>query len=371
MDFDITIIGAGVVGLAIATELSKLNQRILLIEKNAKFGEVTSSRNSEVIHAGIYYEPNSLKAKLCVEGKELLYKWCEQYNVPYVRLGKYIVSVNKEDEENLEFLYQQAIANGVKRLEYVNLEKFHKEEPLIKASKALFSPETGTLDSHKFMQSLENYATNNSVEIVYHHKVVGINKEQDGYAIEVQFQDQKFQILTGMVINSAGLYSDEIAKIIGLDINKLGYRQTFCRGHYFKMSSYKTKIAKHLIYPVPEKNWSGTGVHITLDIAGNLRFGPDVQYLKDNIEDYRIPDERKILFYEDIKRYLPSINYDDLVADQAGIRPKLQKEKEKHKDFIINEESKNGFKGLINLIGIESPGLTASLAIAKYVSKYI
>lgn len=369
MDFEIVIIGAGVVGLAIAAELSKISKNILLVEKFPNFGNGTSSRNSEVIHSGIYYPTNSLKSTLCVEGNRLMYDWCKKYNIPHNKIGKYIVAVSNEDEENLFKIFEQGKINGVNTLELISTEELKKVEPNINASLAIFSPTTGIIDSHSLMQSFEIQAINNGLEIVYNHKVIGIEKLSSGYQITLEFDENKFTIQTEKVINSAGLYADKIAELVGLDIDTLGYRQFFCRGHYFKTS--KQHIARHLIYPVPEKNWSGIGVHITIDLAGNIKFGPDVMYLTENIEDYTIPMERKPLFYQSIKRYLPLIELEDLQPDQAGIRPKIQKNGEPQKDFIISEENEKGLNGFINLIGIESPGLTSSIAIAKYVKSLL
>jgi L-2-hydroxyglutarate oxidase LhgO len=369
MDFEIVIIGAGVVGLAIAAELSKISKNILLVEKFPNFGNGTSSRNSEVIHSGIYYPTNSLKSKLCVEGNRLMYDWCKKYNIPHNKIGKYIVAVSNEDEENLFKIFEQGKINGVNTLKLISTEELKKVEPNINASLAIFSPTTGIIDSHSLMQSFEIQAINNGLEIVYNHKVIGIEKLSSGYQITLEFDENKFTIQTEKVINSAGLYADKIAELVGLDIDTLGYRQFFCRGHYFKTS--KQHIARHLIYPVPEKNWSGIGVHITIDLAGNIKFGPDVMYLTENIEDYTIPMERKPLFYQSIKRYLPLIELEDLQPDQAGIRPKIQKHGEPQKDFIISEENEKGLNGFINLIGIESPGLTSSIAIAKYVKSLL
>jgi L-2-hydroxyglutarate oxidase LhgO len=369
MDFEIVIIGAGVVGLAIAAELSKISKNILLVEKFPNFGNGTSSRNSEVIHSGIYYPTNSLKSKLCVEGNRLMYDWCKKYNIPHNKIGKYIVAVSNEDEENLFKIFEQGKINGVNTLKLISTEELKKVEPNINASLAIFSPTTGIIDSHSLMQSFEIQAINNGLEIVYNHKVIGIEKLSSGYQITLEFDENKFTIQTEKVINSAGLYADKIAELVGLDIDTLGYRQFFCRGHYFKTS--KQHIARHLIYPVPEKNWSGIGVHITIDLAGNIKFGPDVMYLTENIEDYTIPMERKPLFYQSIKRYLPLIELEDLQPDQAGIRPKIQKNGEPQKDFIISEENEKGLNGFINLIGIESPGLTSSIAIAKYVKSLL
>lgn len=371
MDFDIVIIGAGVVGLAIASELSHTGKNILVLEANSNFGQETSSRNSEVIHAGMYYPSNSLKANLCVEGNRLMYEWCDRFNVPHQRIGKYIIAITKEDEAGLSALYRQGIANGVPGLELLTKKEFEKIEPYIQAESALFSSSTGIVDSHSLMQSLETNAINNGVTLAYNHQVINIEKGISEYCLSVKFEDETFSITSNKIINSAGLNSDKIAELAGLDLDKENYRLHFAKGHYFRLIPGKNFIAKHLIYPAPQKNWSGIGIHITLDLAGSIKFGPDIKYMSENSLDYSFQDGLLNSFYNSIKRYVPTILPTDIFPDLVGIRPKLQKSGDTFRDFIIQEESKKGLNGFWNLIGIESPGLTASLAIGKYIASKI
>ena len=372
MDYEVVIIGAGVVGLAIAAELSNSRQNILVIERHPSFGRETSSRNSEVIHSGIYYPENSLKTLLCVEGNRLLYEWCGKYNVPHNRLGKYIAAVDDEDIENLHNLYEQGKRNGVTDLQLIPSQALNKVEPNIKAQEAIFSANTGIIDSHSLMQSFENYAVNNSVDIIYNHTVEQIEKIADGYNLSIKsMDDDLFNIATSIVINSAGLESDKISASAGIDIRQNHYQLHYCRGHYFRVAPSKSNLVKHLIYPAPAKNWIGLGIHITPDLAGMLKLGPDTMYLHENKQDYSIPEELKGKFYESVRRFLPQLELQDLTPDQAGIRPKLQGPNDGFRDFIIKNERELGLTNFIDLIGIDSPGLTSCIAIAKYVREII
>jgi L-2-hydroxyglutarate oxidase LhgO len=372
MDYDVVVIGAGVVGLAIAAELSNSRQNILVIERHPSFGWETSSRNSEVIHSGIYYPEDSLKTQLCVEGNRQLYQWCSKYNVPHKQLGKYIVAVDDADIENLHNLYEQGKKNGVDNLQLISEKELNKVEPNIIAREAIFSPNTGIIDSHSLMQSFENYAINHSVDIIYNHSVEKNEKIAEGYNLFIKSMDGDiFKISSLIVINSAGLDSDRIAQSVGIDIEKNHYQLHYCRGHYFKVTPGKCNLVKHLIYPAPAKNSVGLGIHITPDLTGMLKLGPDTMYLPENIQDYTIPEGLKEKFYESVRRFFQQLELQDLTPDQAGIRPKLQGPNEGFRDFIIKNEHELGFPNFINLIGIDSPGLTSCIAISKYVSSII
>jgi L-2-hydroxyglutarate oxidase LhgO len=253
----------------------------------------------------------------------------------------------------------------------VSKKDFSKIEPNIKAELALYSPTTGIVDSHSFMQSLEANATNNTVTFAYNHQVFGIEKTSESYYLNVKSGDEIFQISGNIIFNSAGLNSDKIAEMAGIDIDKENYRLAFAKGHYFRLAPSKNHISKHLIYPAPQKNWTGIGIHITHDLAGSIKFGPDIQYMPQKILDYSFNKDIHQKFFDSINRYAPDVNFNDIVPDQVGIRPKLQKEGEGFRDFIIQEETEIGLPNFWNLIGIESPGLTASLAIAKYISTQI
>jgi L-2-hydroxyglutarate oxidase LhgO len=371
MDYDLVIIGAGVVGLACSNIFSQKGLKTLVLEKNHSFGEETSSRNSEVIHAGMYYPKNSLKAKLCVEGNKLLFEWCVQNNVPFRKTGKFIIALTNDEIPQMENIYRRGRENGVENLQHCTLDFLEKSNLGVKAAAALWSPDTGIIDSHRLMESYIEIAKMNDCDFAFNHKVTGIENISDGYKIIIQSDEDIFEIQSNKVINSAGLYSDTIAELAGIDIEKNNYKLHFCKGHYFRIHSSKKHLASNLIYPVPQEDFAGLGVHVTVDMAGELKLGPDTLYLDDKIQDYYVPESLKFKFFESAFRYLKNLELDDISADQSGIRPKLQGKGEPVRDFIICEESEKGFPGFVNLIGIESPGLTASLAIAKYVEKLL
>ena len=371
MDLHITIIGAGVVGLAIAAELSKKHENIFVFEKNSGFGQETSSRNSEVIHSGIYYPQNSLKTELCSVGNRLLYDWCDSYRVPYQKIGKFIIAINEEDCENLQLLFNNGIKNNIPGLKLVTSEEFTEIEPKIKAKKAIFSETTGIVDSHSLMASFEAYASNNGATFAYNHQINNISKIKGGYNLKILSGNETFFYTSEIVINAAGLMADKIAALPGINPDEADYQLSYAKGHYFRLKPGMSNLAEHLIYPVPQKNWIGLGIHITKDLSGSIKFGPDIHYLPDNILDYSYEPGIKEKFIESIHRYAPLVKFDDIQEDQVGIRPKLQKEGEGFRDFIINEESDKGFPGFWNLIGIESPGLTSAIAIGKYIAEKI
>jgi len=371
MDYNFVIIGGGVVGLACASFLSE-KKNTLLIERHPSFGWETSSRNSEVIHAGIYYPADTLKAKLCVPGNFSLYEWCQKNRVPHDRIGKYIIAVTKSEEEELENIFLRAKGNGVANICKVPLEKVRRDEPNVRVAAALWSPDTGIIDSHSLMQSFYDKSVQNSCDFAFNHTVSNLKKISGGWEIEISMPDGEiFKISSDIVINSAGLDSDTIATIAGLDIDKGNCRLNYVKGHYFRISERKKGLVNHLIYPAPLKNIAGLGTHITIEMSGGMKLGPDILYLNNRVQDYSVPDELRESFYLAASQYLIGLEREDLVPDQAGIRPKLQKEGGDFRDFIIREESANGLPGLINLIGIESPGLTCCIEIAKMVKSFI
>jgi len=370
MDADITIIGAGVVGLAIAEKVSEEHNNVFLIEKHLSFGQETSSRNSEVIHAGIYYTMGSLKARLCVEGKWLLYDYCKKYNIPYNNCGKLIVATSKEEITVIEGLWQTAIRNSVNDLLFLERYQIAELQPDIFALKALFSPSTGIVDSHSLMKQYETNTINNGGQVVYGSEVTGISKINNGYRITLLDSDKRnYSFTTRIVINSAGLTSDKVSEMVGLTDDNL--KILFCKGEYFRINPPKNRLIKRLIYPVPHQNMEGIGIHVTMDMGGGVKLGPDVKYLESNIYDYKLTASKQEAFFKSAKKFLPFLEYDDLAPEMAGIRPKIQKPGEPLRDFYIMEETKRGYPGFINLIGIESPGLTSSISIAKYVNDLI
>ncbi len=370
MDAEITIIGAGVVGLAIAEKISEVSDNVFLIEKHPTFGQETSSRNSEVIHAGIYYPKGSLKSRLCVEGKTLLYDYCKKYEIPFNNCGKLIVATSEDEISIIEGIRQTANDNGVDDLLTLVKEEISDLEPNIFALKALFSPSTGIVDSHSLMKRYEINTLNNGGQIVYGSEVRGIRRIEKGYEITILDADKKlYNYTTKLVINSAGLTSDKISEMAGMKDENL--KIMFCKGEYFRLNPPKNRLLNRLVYPVPIHNLEGIGIHVTIDMAGGVKLGPDVTYLESNIYDYKVTPTKQEAFYRSAKKFLPFLEFNDIAPEMAGIRPKIQKPGEPIRDFYITEETGRGCPGFINLIGIESPGLTSSIAIANYVMNLI
>jgi len=363
-EVDVAIIGAGVVGLAIAAEVAQEEKGTFVFEKNRTFGLEVSSRGSEVIHAGIHYPEDSLKAKLCVEGKNLLYQLCERHGIGYKRLGKIIVAVKEKEVKELERIYEQGRRNGVEDLTLLSRKELKKLEPNIEGISGLLSPTTGILNVHSLMKFFSSQARERGTEIVFNTEVIGIEKAGTKYKVQIRDRDGVSSFIATIVINSAGLNSDKIAQLAGIDIAHVGYKLHYCKGEYFSLNSKRGHLVERLIYPIPGQ--AGLGIHLTLDLEGRMRLGPNARYV-DEI-DYSVDETQKEAFYEFAKRFLPLLELEDLEPEFAGIRPKLQAPGEVFRDFIIAHEEKIGFPGLINLIGIESPGLTASPAIARYVA---
>ncbi len=359
----ITIIGAGVVGLAIAAELSREYDDIVVLENHERFGQETSSRHSEVIHSGIYYPPNLLKAGLCVDGARLLYEYCEKHSIPHSKLGKLIVASDESEVTALQELYETGIQNGVKGLTLIGKDEINKMEPNVNAVAAIYSPNTGIIDSHSLMSHLHRVANASGVLFSFNTEADFIEKQKNGYVIGIKNNNYKFA--SSIVINSAGLSADYVAELAGVDIDTAGYRLSYCKGSYFSYSR-KSPI-KMLVYPVPHKDLSGLGIHATLDLSGRLRFGPDAEYV--DAIDYKVDAGKRDVFYESAKNYIKGLDKEALNPDMAGIRSKIKGEG--IKDFVIKHEVSKGMEGFINLIGIESPGLTASLSIAKYVKNMV
>jgi L-2-hydroxyglutarate oxidase LhgO len=367
-DFEIAVIGAGVVGLAIASRLSEKHPRIVVLEKNEKYGMETSSRNSEVIHAGIYYEPNSLKARLCVQGRDELYSLCKAHEIIYRPLTKIITATTKSELTKLESIQQNAAKNGV-QLQHLDRKAVIKLEPHIATEGALFSPLTGVISVHDLMDFFFQTIQSNRGIVQHRCEVKTIQPVNGGYELVIQDVGTQSSITSEIVINAAGLGSDLIAQMIGIDIDKEDLRLNYVKGSYFAITPSKANLVSRLVYPVPVNE--GLGVHALMDWGGRLKFGPDVEYLEGRTLNYSVAEEKQHAFAESIRRILPEINDKDISPDMSGIRPKLQKKGKPARDFVIVHEKDRGLIGFINLIGIESPGLTSSPAIARYVENLL
>jgi L-2-hydroxyglutarate oxidase LhgO len=360
---DVCIVGAGVVGLAIAAEITKPGRRVFILDRNRTFGLETSSHNSQIIHDGFNNPTDSLKTLLCLQGRPLLYELCEKYHIGCRHMDKMVVAANAEETKEIERLYQLGIKNGLNDLTFLTRAQIKRLEPNVEAVAGFLSPSTGIIDVHSLMQSFYGRARENGADFVFNAEVVGIEKVTSGFKVSIKQADSVSSLHTTIVINAAGLYSDKIASLAGIDINKTHYKIHYCKGEYFGVDSRLKGIVGRLVYPVPEQ--AGTGIHIDLDLEGNIKLGPSARYV-DSI-DYSVDENNKADFYRAAHRYLPAIQMDDLSPDFAGVRPKLQGPGESFRDFVIVDESDKGLPGLIDLIGIESPGLTASPAIARYV----
>jgi len=365
---DCIVIGAGVVGLSIAMQMGKKFTDVVLIERHGTFGQETSSRNSEVIHAGIYYPEGSLKAKLCVEGKSLLYDFCNKNNIPYRKIGKLIIALSEDDRVLLESLKNKGNLNGLDDLEILTEKKVNELEPSISAPCAVLSPSTGIIDTHKLMKCLESIADKNGVMCAYGCEVKGIRKENGRYLIDITDIDgQLLTLSTEVLINSGGLASDLIAKMAGIDIKKNKYKQKYLKGEYFKITGKPAWFMKHLVYPPPDA--VSLGIHTVLDLQGQIKLGPSAFYTEE--VNYDVDMQNAEEFYKATKPFLPFLKPEALSPDMAGIRPTLKGPADGFKDFIICHEVEKGLPGFINLIGIESPGLTSCLAIARFVETLI
>jgi L-2-hydroxyglutarate oxidase LhgO len=315
----------------------------------------------------MYYPPGTLKAKLCVEGRRLLYSLCAKNNIPHKKTGKLIVATQKEEVPSLQQLFQQGCANDVENLRLLEGKELLSREPHISGIAALYSAETGIVDSHCLMQYFLDAAKDKGAMVVYNAPVTAIERVAGGYCLTVKNNQESETVQAPLVINCAGLDSDTIAAYLGIDIEQLGYRLHYCKGQYFRLKDNKSRLIKGLVYPVPKPKSGGLGIHATLDLAGGLRLGPDDQYLKQRLQDYSVDNAKRDDFYASARKFMPFLQQDDLIPDCAGIRPKLQGPQDNFRDFLIQEETALGFPGFVNLIGIESPGLTAACAIARYV----
>jgi L-2-hydroxyglutarate oxidase LhgO len=367
---DIVIIGAGVVGLAIAERLSrtKRGQEIVVLERHDGFGRETSSRNSEVIHAGLYYSENLLKTKLCIRGNPMLYELCRKEGIPHRKTGKIILATNKSEEQQVQSIFKQAQANGAAGVCLISGEEIEAMEPYVFGVSGLYSPESGIVDSHQLMKYFEQTAESRSATVAYGTEVIALEKSVDGYVVEIKDTDgEQLQLESGIVINSAGLWADRIAWMAGIDVDKEGYRIYLCKGDYFGVSSRHQGKVGRLVYPTPSP--IHLGAHAVLSLDDRLKIGPNAVYV-DQIS-YQVDEEGQEEFFTKAKRFLPFLEYDDLAPDMAGIRPKLYRKGEPFRDFIIQEEGDRGLSGLVNLVGIESPGLTCCLTIAETVDRLL
>lgn len=358
-------------GLAAAAAVARAGRSVLVLEAEPGIARGVTSRNSEVVHAGIYYPADSAKTALCVAGRRALYAWCEAKRVPHRKLGKLIVATRPEEVTIVEGLRQRAVANGVEGIELIGGADVARLEPEVVALAAVHSRETGIVDAHAFCQSLQAAAEAAGAVVLCGRRVRGLARRPHGWRVEVEIgaddaggRVDHEAIDAGCVVDAAGLAADAVAGLAGLDVEALGWRLFPCKGDYFALAPGTRIRLSRLVYPVPQS--AGLGIHATLDLAGRLRFGPDTQYV--DVLDYRVEPAKADIFREAARRYLPGLSGASLVPDYAGIRPKLAGPGQGFRDFVIEEASAHGAPGFIACLGIESPGLTAALAIGDRVA---
>jgi L-2-hydroxyglutarate oxidase LhgO len=359
-EVEAVVIGAGVIGLAAARALALAGHEVIVLERAYTIGFETSSRNSEVIHGGLYYPEGSLKARSCVEGRERLYAYCQEHGVPHARLGKLIVATAEEEILGVEQIAAAARANGVDNLEWLSASQAQRLEPELQCVTALLSPSTGIIDSHALMLAYQGDAEAAGAFVAFRTPVLGGHVRGDGFELSVG-GDEPTTLRCRYLVNAAGLFAPAVAHAIdGVPPESIPPAY-FCRGVYFTLSGRSP--FRRLIYPVPVPG--GLGVHITLDLAGQARFGPDVEWIPS--VDYAVDARRGDKFYAAVRRYWPGLRDNALQPGYAGIRPKISGPAEPAADFVVQGPEAHGIPGLVNLYGIESPGLTASLPLADEV----
>ncbi len=357
---DCIVLGAGVVGLAVARELALAGREVVVLEASEGIGTETSSRNSEVIHAGIYYPTGSLKAQLCVAGKHLLYEYCASRGVAHRRIGKILVATQEQELPTLRKYQQLAAANGVDDLQWLDAAAVREQEPAVTAVAGLLSPSTGIIDSHAFMLSLQGELEARSGMIAFHAPVLSGEIRDEGIVVEAGGAEP-MTLQCDWLVNSAGLHAQTVARALrGFPAGHIP-PQYFAKAHYYTLAGRSP--FRRLIYPMPVAG--GLGTHVTIDLGGQVKFGPDVRWV--DAVNYDFDDALAGEFYESIRRYYPALQDGQLQPGYTGIRPKVSGPSEPAGDFVVQGPSVHGVAGLVNLFGIESPGLTASLAIARQV----
>lgn len=363
-ELDVAIVGAGAVGLASAAALAAAGRSVAVLERGAGIARETTSRNSQVLHAGLYYPAGSWKARLCREGRERIYERCERQGLPHRRIGKLVVAVEEGERAALERLRALGSENGAPGLEIVGAAEVRRLEPAVRAVAALRSPDTGIVDAHALCLSWLAEAEAHGAWLALRHELVGIERRPGGYRVEAIDPDGgRATLECAALVNAAGLDSDRVATLAGIDVDARGWRLRPCKGDYFALAPGAPLRVGRLVYPLPAG--AGLGIHVTLDLGGRIRFGPDAEYV--DRARYDVDPAKAEGFAAAAGRYLPGLRAEWLTPDQAGIRPKLAGPGEPFRDFVVEEASADGLPGLVNLIGIESPGLTAAPALATRV----
>ena len=363
-EVEVVVVGGGVVGLAAAAALTRAGRSVILLERNDGYAREVTSRNSEVIHAGIYYPAGSLKATLCVAGREAVYARCAKLGIPHRRLGKLIVATGPGEVEILEDLRRRGDANGAPGLELLHGAEVRRLEPAVRARAGLLSPASGIVDARALSLSYAAEAEAGGATLVLRTEVVEMERRNGAYRVTARGPDGAHSSVDcAGLVNAAGLAGDTLAERAGFDVDARGYRLHLCKGDYFALAPGRSLSLSHLVYPVP--SGPGLGIHATPDLGGRVRFGPDSEWV-DELH-YDVDPAKAQDFARAVARYLPDVTPDDLVPDTSGIRPRLAGPGEPFRDFVVAEESEAGWPGFVNCLGIESPGLTAAPAIAERI----
>lgn len=356
----VLVVGAGVTGLAISAVLADTVGDVTVIERQEGFGREISAHSGDIIHSGVFYRTGSLKSQLCISGGPMLYKYLEGNNIKHSRPGKYVVATTDEEMPRLEDLYKEAKLSGMKELEYLDGRQVSLQEPEVACFSAIYCPSTGTVDSHALMKTFYDEAADKGVKFRMRKEVESVERDGDGYVVTTSGGDQ---VRAQVVINAAGVGAPNIAGLAGIDTDEAGYGLTLVKGTWFACG--KESPIRRLVFPLPEEDALGTGIHTSFDTAGRLRFGPDAEVV-DSPTDRALDPEKTDTFHAELSKYIKGIEREDIYVHSANIRPRAGKSYQS--DFIINEESGRGLPGFINLIGIESPGLTCCLSIAVMVN---
>ena len=366
--FDVVIIGAGIVGLAIARSIGETtNKSVLVIEKEESFGRGISSRSSEVIHSGIYYKPGSLKAKYCTLGRDMVYDFCAKNDIWYNKCGKLIVGRHHQSEE-LNTLYKNGQENDVPEIQIIDKNEINKLEPNIKADIALYIGCTGIISTHDLMAAFYKISQENDHDYLFKSQIIDVRQVKSGYELNIENARGEIEkALSQWVINAAGLESDLVANMIDEDSPSLRYS----KGCYYKLSSKWRGAFKHLVYPLPDEKHGSLGIHLSFDETQMMRLGPSANWMDEKEENYDVEEYLLDQFYSEGCQYIRGLEKEDLSPDYAGIRPKIWMDENPMPDFYISHEQEKGFPGWINLIGIESPGLTSAIAIGEDIASWI
>lgn len=358
VDFEVTIVGGGAVGLACAAELAEAGRRVLLVERHRGFGLEASSRNSEVVHAGFYYPPGSLKARACVEGRRAMERAAEQGALPLARTGKLVLALDADEEPRLAALLERGRANGVEGLELIGSRRLAELEPGVAARAALWSPASAVTSAHALSDWLRRRAEAAGADLAPGIAVSSLDRETGGCSIETDGAERH---RSAWVLNAAGLHADSVLELAGLDPDALGLRLHWWKGCWFSVAAGAAVSASRLVYPLPPEDGSGLGVHLTVDLGGRRKLGPDAEPVARREEaGLDVDPARRRRFYEAARPWLRGLREEDLAPDQAGFRARLSAPGEPPRDFVLRND-----EGLVSLVGIESPGLTAAPALAR------